>query len=210
MSLNSACQGVSPEPHRQSARRASSYAVVASAKPEPAKEQAMDAGSSESPRARFAPSPETLDQIAKIRGSKWQLFAQSYPTSRLAFFARSLAFVSNNAIQAVPVLAEHGNNPCRSNQLSVDAPREIVTLADQTLLVLGKSTSFVLDSNCKTTRVLPRVSYLPGYHLLPDPRWANAFSLFDPPSGRFLQFRWEASDTAPRSVFLPTAEVEDF
>lgn len=212
-----ACQSTSPEPPRPSTERTTMHAMAVPSANTNSGAKANSSAEAQNPsdssslltRPRFAPSSETLEEIAKIRGANWQLFPQTNPPSRLAFFARNLGFISDNAIRAVPIQAERGSNPCRANQLTVDAPREIVTLADQTLLVLGKSTSFVLDSNCQTTRILPRVSYLPGYQLLPEPRWANTFSMFDPASGQFFRFQWDPKTLEPKSVFLPSATIED-
>lgn len=158
---------------------------------------------------RFAPSPETQQQIAKIRDVSWQLFPQSMPVVRLAFFANNLAFVDRDALEAVPVLATGASNPCRSQRVELRAPRELATLADQRLLVVAGDGTFVLDSNCQTREALPKVSYLPGNHLLADPRWPNAFSIFDPATSRFSRFRWAAHDPPSTHFLLPFATLED-
>lgn len=167
-----------------------------------------DAGTPPS-RTRFVPSPETQKAISRIRDASWSLFTQSMPPTRLSFFANNLGFIVKDAIEAVPLTAGHRQNPCRANRVELQAPRELVTMADQRLLAVGASSTFILDSNCESKVLLPKVSYLPGNHLLPDPRWPNAFSIYDPSSHRFSRFQWSKDALPSTKFFLPTSTLVD-
>lgn len=160
-------------------------------------------------RPPFVPSPETLQAIAKVRDAKWTVFLQSMPPARLAFFANNLGFIVRDAIEAVPISAGPRHNPCRANRIALPAPREIATMADQQLLAIGASSAFILDSNCESRLPLPKISYLPGNHLLPDPRWPNAFSLYDPSASRFARFQWSPEALPATTFLLPTSTLVD-
>jgi hypothetical protein len=166
----------------------------------------------ESPRVvgpHWSPKPETLEVLGRVIGSTRQLVPQPAPPQRLAFFARNVAMLVGDSVWALPVSVDHFKNPCRPNRLPVVGPRELTPLADQTLLVVGSKTSVVLDSNCQTTVKLPRVSYIPGNRLLPEPRWPNAFSLFDPKSGSFSRFLWTEQPASSTEIWLPNSTLED-
>jgi hypothetical protein len=131
------------------------------------------------------------------------------PPQRLAFFAHNIAALVGDAVWAMPLQSERGPNPCRPNRLDLESPREITTLADQTLLVIGAKSTLNLDSNCQTTWKLPKVSYLPGSRLLPDPRWPRSFGLFDAQSGNVSRYRWDAFPKDLSGFLLPELTLDD-
>jgi hypothetical protein len=158
---------------------------------------------------RWSPTPEVREEIAKTRGGAWRHAPQPLPPQRLAFFARNLAALQGDAVWALPIRIDHVKNQCNANRLSIEAPRELTTLADQTLLVLGAKATLMVDSNCQTTLKLPKVSYIPGSRLFPEPRWPRSFALFDSPSGSFSRFRWEQEPKADSDFLLPMLTIED-
>jgi hypothetical protein len=170
---------------------------------------ASSTGSSIDRRPHWSPKPETLETLRNVSGTTRRLLAQSAPPQRMAFFARNLAMLVGDSIWALPIAVDHFRSPCKPNRLPVVGPREMTTLGDQTLLVIGSKTTIVLDSNCQTTLTLPKVSYIPGNRLLPDPRWPNAFSLLDAKSGSLSRFVWDEQPAGSTEIWLPTSTRED-
>lgn len=190
-------------------RRSTPKSVRPKSVPRPAPAASQSILESAAPeRPRWSPKPETLEEISKVQSAAWHAWPQSLPPQRLAFFAHNIAALVGDAVWAMPLQSERGPNPCRPNRLDVESPREITTLADQTLLVLGAKTTINLDSNCQTTLKLPKVSYLPGSRLLPDPRWPRSFALFDAQSGNVSRYRWDESPKDPTGFLLPLFNVD--
>lgn len=159
--------------------------------------------------SHWSPRAETLKEVAEAGAVVRRVSPQSAPPQRIAFFARNLALVAGDGVWATPVGADEHRNPCRPNRLDIEGPREIAALADQTLLVLAATRTLVLESNCRTIKPLPRVSYLPGNRLLTDPRWSRAFTLLDASTGHLQLFRWGEETKDAASVFIPVKSIDD-
>ncbi len=186
--------------------------LPALAKPERPLAPIDAASNSETPadeHPRWSPNPETQEEIAKAHSIAWRHGPQPLPPQRLAFFARNLAALVGDAVWALPIRIDQVKNPCQANRLSIEAPRELTTLADQTLLVLGAKTTLMVDSNCQTTLKLPKVSYIPGNRLFQEPRWPRSFALFDSSSGSFSRFRWGQEHKTDSGFLLPMLTIDD-
>jgi len=157
----------------------------------------------------WSPKPETLEAVAKVVGKAWRPSPQSLTPQRMTFFARNFAVLLGDSVLTLPLLKDQYPNPCRANRIAVDTPRELGTLPDQTLLVIGAKLTLNVDSNCKTTQTLGKVTYLPGARLLADARWTKTFALFDAASGNISRFRWPEAHPTLGDFMLPVLTNDD-
>jgi hypothetical protein len=158
---------------------------------------------------RWSPRPETRQAIDEVASGYRRYDPFSAPHGRLAFFARNIASLTLDSVSVAPVRPDIHQNPCRTNRLNVEEPRELTPLNDQSLLVIGARTAFVLDSNCETRVTLPKISYIPGNQVITEPRWPRAFTVLDAPSGTTYRYQWKPDQHSIANVLLPIATRQD-
>lgn len=160
-------------------------------------------------RPRWSPRQETLEAIAITKNVIWRHEPQPHAPQRMTFFAHNLAVLTDDAVTAFPLQFERRRSSCTANRVAIEQPREVTSLADQMLFVVGAKESLLLDSNCTTKWQFPKVSYLPGSRLLAEPRWPRAFAIYDSPSGTLSRFRWQEMPKSMSGFFLPVTTIGD-
>ncbi|MGC4067801.1 MAG: hypothetical protein QM784_24755 [Polyangiaceae bacterium] len=97
-------------------------------------------------------------------------------------------------------------------RINLDAPRELVRLADNGLLAIGAKTTLTFDADGRQRAALSKIAYFPESLLVPDPRRPRAFTVFDRNLGSFALYRWDEkrahSKDQDDSFLLPTATLD--
>lgn len=149
-------------------------------------------------------SSETQRELTQLRNLTLRFVPQEENVRRLEFFGTNLARLTRDALYVGQATGSATNDTWTTKRTLLQTGREIVRLADDSLLVVTTSSTLRFNSDGKPESPLSKVTYFPGMRLWPELRYRNAFATFEPNSATLSLYRWDDPATSnPTETHTP-------